>query len=169
MREIVYEATERTRRLMFELRPQLLEAQGLRVAVGALLDEAADEAGLEVSLDAPATRFPPPVEDMVYRVVREALQNVRKHAGAHRVSVRLAERDGSVLGTVADDGRGFDPESVRERPRAYLHVGLDAVTERLWLAGGEFSIDAAPGRGTAVSFAVPITRAEAGSGSYRSA
>ena len=52
---------------------------------------------------------------------------------------------------------------------AYLHVGLDAVTERLWLAGGEFSIDAAPGRGTEVSFAVPISRAEAGSGSYRSA
>ena len=91
MREIVYEATERTRRLMFELRPQLLEAQGLRVAVGALLEEAADESGLEVSLDAPATRFPAAVEDMVYRVVREAVQNVRKHAAAHHVVVRLFE------------------------------------------------------------------------------
>jgi PAS domain S-box-containing protein len=169
VREIVYEATERTRRLMFELRPQLLEAQGLRVAVGALLDEAADESGLEVSLDAPGSRFPPAVEDMVYRVVREAVQNVRKHAGAHHIAVRLFEEGGAVRGTVADDGRGFDPQGVRDRPRAYLHVGLDAVTERLWLAGGEFTIDAEPGRGTKVTFAVPITRAEAGSGSYRSA
>jgi len=169
VREIVYEATERTRRLMFELRPQLLEAQGLRVAVGALLDEAADESGLDVSLDAPTSRFPAAVEDMVYRVVREAVQNVRKHAAAHRVAVRLFEQGGAVHGTVADDGRGFDPQGVRDRPRAYLHVGLDAVTERLWLAGGEFSIRAEPGRGTEVTFAVPISRAEVGSGSYRSA
>ena len=165
VREIVYEATERTRRLMFELRPQLLEAQGLRVAVGALLEEAADESGLEVSLDAPATRFPAAVEDMVYRVV----QNVRKHAAAHHVVVRLFEAGGAVHGTVADDGRGFDLQGVRDRPRAYLHVGLDAVTERLWLAGGDFAVDAEPGRGTEVTFAVPITPTEAGSGSYRSA
>jgi PAS domain S-box-containing protein len=167
VREIVYEATERTRRLMFELRPQLLEAQGLRVAVGALLDEAAEDARVEVSLDAPSTRFPPAVEDMVYRVVREAVQNVRKHADAHRIWVRLAEHDGMVEGTVVDDGRGFDPQGVRERPRAYLHVGLDAVTERVWLAGGEFAVDAEPGRGTTVSFSVPIARAEASG--YRSA
>jgi PAS domain S-box-containing protein len=169
VREIVYEATERTRRLMFELRPQLLEAQGLRVAVGARLEEAADESGLDVSLDAPAARYPAPVEDMVYRVVREAVQNVRKHAGARRIAVRLSEEGGFVHGRVTDDGRGFDPQGVRDRPRAYLHVGLDAVTERLWLAGGEFSIDARPGRGTEVRFAVPIARAEPGSGSYRSA
>jgi len=106
---------------------------------------------------------------MVYRVVREAVQNVRKHAGAHHIAVRLFEEGGAVRGTVADDGRGFDPQGVRDRPRAYLHVGLDAVTERLWLAGGEFSIDAEPGRGTEVTFTVPISRAEAGSGSYRSA
>ncbi len=97
------------------------------------------------------------------------VQNVRKHAAAHHVVVRLFEAGGAVHGTVADDGRGFDLQGVRDRPRAYLHVGLDAVTERLWLAGGDFAVDAEPGRGTEVTFAVPITPTEAGSGSYRSA
>ncbi len=160
VRAVVYEATERTRRLMFELRPQLLEAHGLRVAVEALLEEAAGDTRAEHRVIAPDKRFPAPIEDMAYRVVRETLANVRKHAQATHVEVELEEVDGMLAGRVSDDGRGFDPDAVRDRPRAYLHLGLDAVSERLWLAGGSFDLETVPGGGTTVRFSIPLDQGQ---------
>jgi PAS domain S-box-containing protein len=155
-REILLQATERARRLMFELRPQLLDAQGLEAAVRALLEQAGSEAGFGTSLEAAVGRYPEGVEAMAYRTVREAVANARRHSRASTLTVELTERDGSIRGSVCDDGVGFDPSEVRDRPDAHLHQGLTAVAERLRLAGGQFEIETVRGGGTRVTFAVPI-------------
>jgi signal transduction histidine kinase len=101
-------ALERTRRLMFELRPPLLEAHGLAHAVRDLVDHANHELGLEVEAHVDVPRYSEAFETLVYRIVREGVANVRRHARAHRLEVTLVHEGGALRGTISDDGRGFD-------------------------------------------------------------
>jgi signal transduction histidine kinase len=154
-RATLEEATERTRRLMFELRPAVLHDHGLVAAMRLLAGQIAQEVGATSEVSGPAARYDLAVEELVYRSAQEALANVRKHARAGRITVRLAEHEGVLVSEVADDGRGFDVEDVRSRPGAALHMGLDSMIERVRAAGGEVTIDSEPGSGTCVRFAVP--------------
>jgi signal transduction histidine kinase len=149
-------ATDRTRRLMFELRPTSLHRDGLAVALCELAEEAGDESGVRVSVSAPVERYPYVIEEIAYRTVREALVNVRKHARATALAVELHEQDGRLHGRVMDDGRGFEVAAALERGRRQRHMGLDAVRERVRLAGGVLDVRSAPGEGTVVSFELPL-------------
>jgi two-component system, NarL family, sensor histidine kinase UhpB len=156
-RETLQTAVERARRLTFELRPPLLDAQGLAAALRDLAAEVERESGFTVSLDAPPDRFSYTVEDLTYRTVKEALANARKHSEARHVQVRLWADGGWLHGRVTDDGRGFDVERALDRRGMRLHIGLDSMRERVRLAGGEVSITSAPGEGARVDFAVPLS------------
>jgi PAS domain S-box-containing protein len=153
-RKVLADATERTRRLTFELRPQLLEAAGLSAAVRDLAAALARDTGAEVSVRTRSRRYPSEVESLVYRTLREALINVRKHARAKHVVIRLGERGGILYGRVTDDGRGF--RTARPRARRELHIGLETARERLRAAGGSLGITSAPGEGTTFEFHIPL-------------
>ena len=156
-RETLRTAVERARRLTFELRPPLLDAQGLAAALRDLAAEVERESGFTVSLDAPSGRFSYTVEDLTFRTVKEALANARKHSEARNVEVRLWTDGGWLHGQIVDDGRGFDVERALDRRGMRLHIGLDSMRERVRLAGGEVSITSAPGEGARVDFAVPLS------------
>ncbi len=158
-RSTLQTAVERARRLTFELRPPLLDAQGLAAALRDLAAELERESGFEVQLEAPAGRFSYTVEDLAFRTVKEALANARKHSQARHVQVRLWTAAGWLHGQVADDGRGFDVDRALDRRGMRLHIGLDSMRERVRLAGGEVSITSAPGQGARVDFAVPLSDA----------
>jgi signal transduction histidine kinase len=149
-------AVERARRLTFELRPPLLDAQGIGAALHDLADEVGQEGGFDVALTAPETRFTYLVEDLAFRTVKEALVNARKHSQASRVEVRLWSDEAWLRGCVVDDGRGFDVTRALDRSGMRLHLGLDAMCERLRLAGGDVSISSSPGKGARVDFAIPL-------------
>jgi PAS domain S-box-containing protein len=149
-------AVERARRLTFELRPPLLDAKGVAAALRDLVEEVEREGGFEATLDAPAGRFPYTVEDLAFRTVKEALSNTRKHADARHVEVQLWSDGDWLHGKLTDDGRGFDVERALDRRGMRLHLGLDAMRERLRLAGGDVRITSAPGEGTELEFAIPI-------------
>jgi len=94
-------------------------------------------------------RLPAGTEVVLLRVCQEALANVRKHAAARQVSVRLRYADATVRLTVTDDGRGFDPHA------ANGGYGLKGMLERVRQAGGTIKLTSAPGAGTEVSAEVP--------------
>jgi signal transduction histidine kinase len=150
------EALDRTRRLMFELRPPALTERGLRAALVELATETVAATGADVDVDVVDARFPEHVEGLAYRTVRELLANARKHARAQRIAIEIAAREQTLYGVVHDDGVGFDPASVRERPDRHLHLGLAAIEQRVVLAGGTLEIDSAPMRGARVCFAIPV-------------
>jgi signal transduction histidine kinase len=154
-------ALERTRRLMFELRPPLLEAHGLAPAVRDLVEHANHELGLEVEVQVDVPRYAEAFETLVYRIVREAVANVRRHARAHRLAVTLTHIDGELRGTITDDGRGFDVHRALDRHRTRMHLGLDATIERIRLAGGAIDITSTPGEGTRLEFRLPSAGSEA--------
>jgi signal transduction histidine kinase len=149
-------ATDRTRRLMFELRPTSLQQEGLSGALRDLTEQAGEEAGLRTSISVPEARFPYVVEEIAYRTVREAIVNVRKHARATALEVILELHDGRLHGRVIDDGRGFEVAAAVERSRRQRRMGLDTVRERLRLAGGSVEVSSTPGSGTVVSFDLPV-------------
>lgn len=93
-------------------------------------------------------RLPPTVEISCFRLVQEAITNVLRHAQARTVTVTLAQAPGAVRLEVSDDGRGFDLAEALRRAAAGRSQGLSGMQERVSLAGGELTIDTAPGRGT---------------------
>ena len=146
-------ATDRTRRLMFELRPP----QGLARAVRELASQAGREADLDVDVTVPSEPLPFMVEEVAYRTVREAVANVRRHARAHRLEIQIAAADGTLRGSVRDDGRGFDPARIGRRAHGVrLHLGIETLLERAELAGGRATVDSEPGQGTEVTFELPL-------------
>ncbi len=98
--------------------------------------------------------LPPEAQAQVFRVVQEALTNVRKHASAARAVVSLDIVDGALEVEVADDGRGFDPAA--PPPVDWPHYGLQAMRERVAMLGGTLEVHAAPGEGTRVRVSVPL-------------
>jgi signal transduction histidine kinase len=155
-RDTLAAAVDRTRRLMFELRPPLLDSAGLVVAVKELVAELAAECGFDGRVDSDVGPLSANVESLAYRTVAELLSNVRKHAAAGTVTVELSVAGPDLNGQVRDDGRGFDLGRALDRSATRLHLGLDSTAERLRLAGGELVIDTAPGSGTAASFRIPV-------------
>jgi signal transduction histidine kinase len=160
-RATLSEAVDRVRRMSFELRPPLLDAQGLGPAVADLVDEVAAECNLERRLEVSLRRYSPEIEILTYRTVRELMANVRRHARAQTVELELREERSAVVCTLRDDGVGFDPGGIERatgRRGMRLHLGLAATIERVRVAGGTFTIESAPGGGTSVRFTVPIHR-----------
>jgi len=96
----------------------------------------------------------PEVGIHAYRIVQEALANVRRHAEARKVRVELRSAGGELEIVVADDGRGFDPAA--EVPDG--HLGLSSIRQRADLLGGGSEIESAPGAGTTVRVRVPLRR-----------
>jgi len=147
-------AYEEARTVLFSLSPELLEAGDLAAAARELLDRVRWEAGVETHLeDRLESRPPRELELVAFRVLQEALANIRKHARARAVVVRLAGVEG-IECEVRDDGLGFDPEVLEQRLRAG-HIGVASMRERVELAGGSFELESAPGEGTRIRFTLP--------------
>lgn len=103
------------------------------------------DGALDVELDVdPQVRLAPDEQIEVFRIVQEGLGNARRHAGARRVEVSIAQRNGRRVVAVSDDGSGFDAESSNEGQ------GLANIKLRAEAIDGRMSLDSAPGRGTAI-------------------
>jgi signal transduction histidine kinase len=154
-RAVLESATERARRLMFELHPTLLDQRGLNAALTALADQTGQQINATWRVDATDARYSWQVEALAFRIVREAVMNIRKHSQAPHFTIRLVERDRRLHGSVRDTGRGFDVQEVIDGAERPLHLGLQSSEERIRLAGGHLDVTSAttPGSsGTEVSF-----------------
>lgn len=125
---------EETRRALKALR-QMAESAAERINLD-----------LELALPNPMPNLPPDVEQCLYRIAQEAVQNVVHHANAHRLALRLESEAGHWKLTVQDDGLGFDPR----QNSAAGHFGLAGMKERAALAGGKLTIDSQKGKGTKI-------------------
>jgi len=92
-------------------------------------------------------RLRPGVDEELFKIAQEALHNALRHAAAEHVRVRLDERPEAVALSVADDGRGFDPDAPALRSRS---LGLTSMEERAEALGGALRIASAPGAGTTI-------------------
>ena len=143
---------EETRRALKSLRATPLEELGLGSALRQLAESAASRGSLdlELALPDPLPSLSPDVEQCLYRIAQEALENVLAHAGAKHLALSLSQTEAAVTLTVRDDGAGFDPA----RAEKSGHFGLLGMRERAAMAGGEFKVESGPGKGTTVTLTI---------------
>ncbi|MDX1600735.1 MAG: GAF domain-containing sensor histidine kinase, partial [Anaerolineales bacterium] len=134
------------RALIFELRPESLEAEGLRAALERMARGVAARHDLELDLDlSEEPDVPLNVKETFYRLAQEALNNIQKHAHGSRFTVRL-DREGEKLHmSIADNGVGFDPSAAFPG-----HLGLHSMRERAEQIGADLEIDSHQNEGTSV-------------------
>jgi signal transduction histidine kinase len=142
------------RKVAHRLHPSIIEQAGLVTALHALASDIRSASGFDVSVDtsaAPAVALPKDSSLILYRIAQEALRNAEKHGGTNRAQITVAQRNGAVVMTVADKGRGFDTTQ-DDRARG---LGLISMAERARHAGGRIDIESQPGAGTVVRVEVP--------------
>jgi nitrate/nitrite-specific signal transduction histidine kinase len=154
LRGTAQEALREMRLLIFELRPSILEAEGLTAALQSRLESVEKRSGLETSLtvEGEGGQLSADVEEELYRIAQEALNNALKHAQANRISVGLYRRSDYISLEISDNGQGFDPTRAHERGG----FGLRSMRERVSQLGGQLTIDSQPGVGTRVRVDVAL-------------
>ncbi|GAA1276425.1 MULTISPECIES: sensor histidine kinase [Streptomyces] len=140
------------RRFVRALSPPDLENGSL---AGALERLCATAPGLTVRFTESGTSaaLPTPYEVALLRIAQSALANTVRHAGARRAEITLSFMDTAVALDIVDDGRGFDPVSA---PAGDGGFGLPAMRSRAESLGGTFTVESAPGQGTAVAITLPL-------------
>jgi PAS domain S-box-containing protein len=153
LEETVLASIARLRHLLFELRPRILDSDGLGAALRLYLDELAPDVGFEIAFEDRLRQEPSPdIRVIIYRIAQEAVTNVRKHAHADHVSVTLDTENRGVLLRVLDDGVGLPSWADDTLPG---HLGLSAIRERAELAGGWTRLSGPHEGGTLVEAWVP--------------
>jgi len=149
--ELLTRTQQEIHRIIYDLRPSLLDDLGLATAMKSYAQDHLVRNGLSVSLEIdeglPAR---PEIETVIFRIYQELITNILRHAKAEQVSIELYERDGSLVLAVEDDGQGFDPEARSDG------AGLIGMRERAALINGTIRFDTEPGAGTQVLVEIPL-------------
>ena len=166
-RELLNRSLRDLRSGISALLPVPLEEQEFDEALKALLHEyslSAPHLKITYDLDNLAL-WPQALQAPIYRFMQEALNNIRKHAAASEVSIRIRQVAGLGVVQVSDNGQGFIPEQVRRNlpalARDTLHMGLQTMEERVRQAGGTLEIHSTPGNGTTLKARFPLTQSSA--------
>ena len=164
MQELAARASHQMRTLLFELRPLVLETQGLGAALQVFLDRRQkDVTGntqltLKIETENPGgdiSRQDGKVETNIFAIVQETVNNAIKHAKANNIVVTLTETAQLVTVAIVDDGAGFDVDSILENYETRGSLGMINLRERAESIGGDISIDSQPGEGTKISVEIP--------------
>jgi two-component system sensor histidine kinase DegS len=155
LRSLLRREIANIREFISELRPPMVDAAGLDVALRDAVESLRATTSLVITaeLRAPGDLLDDRQRTVVLRVAQEALQNVRKHAGAATVTVVSDVADGEWTLEIRDDGRGFDLGAVAARGRR--NFGMQVMHERAELIGARFDVRSRPDDGTVVRLAIP--------------
>ena len=149
---------EETRRLIADLRPQVLDDIGLGPAIRCYVEAHLEEQGVEttVDIDQPTIRLPAHIEVSLFRVIQEAVNNIAKHANAKHARVCLSYRGSTIRAVITDDGKGFNPNRAMELDMRSHSVGLLGMSERVSLLKGNMQVRSKEGEGTEISIDISI-------------
>ena len=167
MHEIATRASHQMRTMLFELRPLILETQGVEAALRMLFERRQAEnkvtkLKLVSESDLPARRgigrFEARIEATIFAIVQEAVTNALKHAKAQNLTVTLNRSGQTLTVTIADDGVGFDINTVAHHYEGRGSYGMLNLRERAEAISGEYSLDSVIGQGTTIQIKVPLSQ-----------
>jgi signal transduction histidine kinase len=141
---------EETRRTLQDLRAKPLEDLGLELALRTLVKVLADREAIETEVEFSPNlpTLPPDVEQSIYRITQEALENIAKHADARHVSLSMEASGKRVTLTIEDDGKGLN---LKNSP-VEGQFGIKGMRERAAVVGGTLTVGSRPGYGTTIRF-----------------
>ena len=153
-RELLQKAIDEGRRMISELRPLIIDEQGIVEAIHYLINEERSKGELSVAFqhEIRFDRLPRLLEGALFRIVQEALTNVRRHSQASEATVSLEQFDAGIRLKIDDAGVGFDSSKVSDE-----RFGVRGIQERARLFGGSAKVDSAPGEGTHIVVEFPLS------------
>ncbi len=156
---LAQKALRQLRTLLFDLRPVILETQGLVPALESYVRRQEEVRDLDLHLQVRgfSGRLVTPAERAIFGIVQEAVGNVRKHAQARNVWISLATQNGDLCVEVRDDGQGFDVARVEADYDQRGSLGMLNMQERAETIDGELAVHSAKGEGTSISLTVPLS------------
>jgi len=155
--DTINRAIQQVRSLSHLLHPPLLDEVGLLSALRWYVEGLTKRSGIDTSLDVTPSDFPrlaPAMETAIFRIIQEALTNVYRHSDARKAWVALAEKDGVVLVTIRDDGKGIENSIARQNPGS-IGIGIGGMSQRAREFGGELRLTNA-NPGTLVELIIPV-------------
>ncbi len=150
--ELINQASDEIRNVIFNLMPATLEEEGLILALRELVKKVTNSGRVKVFLhvhNMEKFQLEKQSEFNIYRIIQEAVNNILKHANATEINIQLIGRDNHISIMIEDDGKGFNPES-NKKGRGLKNI----VTRSLWLKGN-INIDSMPGKGTTITTEFP--------------
>jgi PAS domain S-box-containing protein len=155
--EVLDQAIATTRSLISDLSPPVLHEMGLATALEWLADRVSHMSGIMVSaqVEPPVNPLNDETEVILFRAAAELLNNVIKHSGAKQARVSLRNDNGRLCLLVEDDGKGFDPVTIKMDS-----FGLFSIRERLSYLGGRLALDSEKGRGTKAALTLELSQQE---------
>lgn len=154
MNEMIEHSVRRLKKLISELRPEILDDLGLIPAVEWLIEQFVTRSGVKVNfiVEANNLNLPKNKQLNVYRIVQESLTNVLRHSKATEINLSIFETGNSLKITIQDNGKGFNPDLLDP-----LHsIGITGMKERALSFGADLNIQSASGKGTTVLLSVPL-------------
>ncbi|HUI58327.1 MAG TPA: sensor histidine kinase [Bryobacteraceae bacterium] len=153
-RENAERTVEELRRIVAALSPAVLERLGLEAAIRQSVARfrKMHPAHVRVRISGPLRELSGPVQEVIYRVAQESLQNIAKHSQATHVNLSVHSTDKTIRLSVSDNGAGFSAETAESKPMSF---GLAGMRERTVLLGGKLAVDSAPGKGVKVVLVLP--------------
>lgn len=157
-RTLTEQTLENVRKMIFDLRPTLLDDLGLAPAIRWYAKNNLEVIGVQVQFElASGLRGSPMLETALFRIAQEAINNIVRHAAAKHAYIQLGQTASQWQLIIQDDGRGFNTATLQEALTEH-HWGLFGVRERVELLGGAFQIESAIGKGTTLKIEIPIEK-----------
>lgn len=157
------QTSKEIRTLLYELRPLVLESQGLSAALeqyASRFPMTPNDPQVHFTVNEDLTnRLNPAVETTIFTILQEAVNNARKHARAHNIWLRIEFRDGFLVASAQDDGQGFDTAAMERNYDQRGSLGMTNMKERAALVGGTTQVHSRPGQGTNIVIRIPLTQA----------
>lgn len=157
LEDTTQESLKSIRNLISNLRPLTLDELGLLLTLREHIERMQESADFKISLKVPKEEsLPPQIENSLFYIIQEALNNIKKHARAKNVEVCLETLDDKLIVTIEDDGKGFNQKEVEKNYARQGSLGLISMKERAELIEGSFEISSGPGKGTKIKVTVPL-------------
>jgi NarL family two-component system sensor histidine kinase LiaS len=149
--DLIHQMQQELTGLIWELRPVGLDGRSLKVALKLAVENWSRQTHIAASLNETGqSDLPLESEEILYRIVQEALSNVARHSRAAQVEIELNVAPDQVTLVIRDDGVGFDPSEVGQ-----IELGLRSMRERAAAVGGSLVISSTPGKGTLITTRLP--------------
>ena len=158
IRDIILDVAEELRRISLDLRPGLLDNLGLVPAVRWLAGRMNREsqANTRVSIKGKHRKLPPEIAATIFRVIQEALSNIRRHSEAKNAMVRFEYEAESFKVTIEDNGKGFDQRKTLNKLIQNNQLGILSMEQRVQFINGNFSLQSRLGKGTSITIFVSV-------------
>lgn len=157
---LIKQIIKEVRKVTFNLRPMVLGDYGLQAALNVFVNEMQKliDIAIEFHSENEISRLPQKVENNIFRIIQEAINNAIKYSEAKRIDVILKQEEGSIIVEVKDDGKGFDTKLVEARSVNFESGrGFFNMYERSEYVNGNLDVITSPGNGTIVRLKVPVS------------